>query len=113
MAYVTTHDETTDKCIVCNAPTQYKRSDHVDYRLNYIEGAGQLCPDCFKTEEKIFHSAEGLDKFPQKSQVLSSFWDVLGNLFFHPEHLYFLKTFWIFCFFNQTSPGSKSQFQKL
>ena len=52
MAYITTQDETTDKCIVCNAPTQYKRSDHVDHRLNYIEGAGQLCPDCFKTEEK-------------------------------------------------------------
>jgi len=52
MAYITTQDETTDKCIVCNAPTQYNKLDHVDYRLHYIEGAGQLCPDCFATEEK-------------------------------------------------------------
>ena len=52
MAHIVTIDETTEKCIVCNGPTQYKISDNIDYRLHYIEGAGQLCPDCFAKEEK-------------------------------------------------------------
>ena len=54
MAYIVTHDETSEHCIVCNAPTQYKRSDHVDYRSYYIEGAGQLCPNCFAKEEQNY-----------------------------------------------------------
>jgi hypothetical protein len=52
MAYITTHDETTDHCVVCNKPTIHKRSDNVNYRSHYIEGAGQLCPECFVIEEK-------------------------------------------------------------
>ena len=33
-------------CIVCGEETKYKKSDHVDQRINYIEGAGQLCSRC-------------------------------------------------------------------
>ena len=33
-------------CIVCGEETNYKKSDHVDQRINYIEGAGQLCSRC-------------------------------------------------------------------
>ena len=32
--------------IVCGEETKYKKSDHVDQRINYIEGAGQLCSRC-------------------------------------------------------------------
>ena len=36
-----------DKCVSCGIETQYDEFDHIDFRNFYIEGAGQLCPDCF------------------------------------------------------------------
>lgn len=36
-----------DHCVLCGVETIYKRSTHVDMRLGYIEGAGQLCPKCY------------------------------------------------------------------
>ena len=36
-----------DHCILCGVETAYKRSTHVDIRLGYIEGAGQLCSACW------------------------------------------------------------------
>jgi hypothetical protein len=36
-----------DHCILCGVETIYEKSTHVDMRLGYIEGAGQLCPKCF------------------------------------------------------------------
>ena len=35
-----------EKCVICGEPTQYRFNDHIDYRFNYIEGAGQLCVKC-------------------------------------------------------------------
>lgn len=37
-----------DKCVQCSKPTKYKQTTHIDKREHYIEGAGQLCPDCYK-----------------------------------------------------------------
>jgi len=36
-----------DHCILCGVETAYKRSTHVDMRIGYVEGAGQLCPKCY------------------------------------------------------------------
>ena len=36
-----------DLCISCKGRTRYDQFDHIDDRLFYIEGAGQLCPECF------------------------------------------------------------------
>jgi hypothetical protein len=36
-----------DHCILCGVETVYKRSTHIDMRHGYIEGAGQLCPNCY------------------------------------------------------------------
>lgn len=36
-----------DKCVTCNEETKYDREDHIDYRIGYIEGSGQLCFDCY------------------------------------------------------------------
>lgn len=41
---------TTDNkeyCIVCDEDTTYFKSDHVDERNYYVEGAGQLCEKCY------------------------------------------------------------------
>jgi|TARA_B100000586_G_C20080173_1_gene414993 hypothetical protein len=51
-----TEDESTsdnDVCVGCGAVTKYKKSDHVDTRMGYIEGAGQLCPRCNYNETFI------------------------------------------------------------
>ena len=34
-------------CVTCKKETKYYRDDHVDYRIGYIEGSGQLCLDCY------------------------------------------------------------------
>jgi len=36
-----------DKCVVCGIETPFDVGEHIDYRLYYIEGAGQLCKECF------------------------------------------------------------------
>jgi len=36
-----------DKCIMCGGETAYDFETHIDYRVGYIEGAGQLCYSCY------------------------------------------------------------------
>ena len=36
-----------DKCIMCGVETPYDFETHIDMRLGYIEGAGQLCKSCY------------------------------------------------------------------
>ncbi len=36
-----------DKCVSCGVETLYDKTEHVDFRLGYVEGAGQLCLDCY------------------------------------------------------------------
>jgi|TARA_B110000914_G_C15418240_1_gene425261 DNA-directed RNA polymerase subunit RPC12/RpoP len=45
-------DEEVELCINCGKETQYKQSDHIDNRMGYIEGSGQLCSRC--NYNKIF-----------------------------------------------------------
>ena len=40
-----------DACINCGKETEYPKNMHIDYRFNYVEGAGQLCHECY---EKIY-----------------------------------------------------------
>lgn len=37
-----------DTCVICGKETEYDTEEHVDSRLYYIEGAGQLCGECYK-----------------------------------------------------------------
>jgi len=37
----------TDKCVFCNVDTNISRNTHIDDRQYYIEGAGQLCKECY------------------------------------------------------------------
>ncbi len=36
-----------DKCVNCKCETLYDKETHIDFRLGYVEGAGQLCLDCY------------------------------------------------------------------
>lgn len=37
-----------DKCIKCGEETEYTKDTPINLRGHYIEGAGQLCPECYK-----------------------------------------------------------------
>lgn len=36
-----------EDCILCGQKTTTLKTTHVDFRTGYIEGAGQLCRDCY------------------------------------------------------------------
>jgi hypothetical protein len=40
-----------DKCIMCGKETPYDVHTHIDMRIGYVEGAGQLCRDCIIDKE--------------------------------------------------------------
>lgn len=37
-----------DKCVICEVETEEPESKHVDYRMYYVDGAGQLCKECYE-----------------------------------------------------------------
>lgn len=40
-----------DHCIICGVETAYDFETHIDLRIGYIEGAGQLCSKCYTHED--------------------------------------------------------------
>ena len=42
-----------DTCVFCGKETTYPEDMHIDYRMYYIEGAGQLCKSCYEKVYKI------------------------------------------------------------
>jgi hypothetical protein len=36
-----------EDCILCGVKTTTLKTTHIDFRTGYIEGAGQLCRDCY------------------------------------------------------------------
>lgn len=40
-----------EKCVVCDCETQFDINEHIDFRMGYIEGVGQLCLNCY---DKIY-----------------------------------------------------------
>ena len=41
-----------EKCVICGADTQYRFRTPIDFRYNYVEGAGQLCNKCANKDEE-------------------------------------------------------------
>ena len=50
-----------DKCVWCKKETQYDEFDHIDFRNFYIEGAGQLCPECYNE----IYGKKGKEEYPK------------------------------------------------
>lgn len=46
-----------DTCILCGVETAYDETTHVDMRVGYIEGSGQLCSKCYKQGSNRNHIA--------------------------------------------------------
>lgn len=38
---------TKDYCVLCKVETAYDKDTHIDMRIGYIEGFGQLCASCY------------------------------------------------------------------
>ena len=54
-----------EKCVSCGLNTGYSINDHVDSRKTYVDGAGQLCSDCFIEVYKKVHKKDvDTDKKP-------------------------------------------------
>ena len=41
-------DSEIEHCVICGKPTEYCRNMPIDKRECYVEGAGQLCRECFR-----------------------------------------------------------------
>ena len=37
-----------EKCVMCEKETNENVDTHIDYRFYYVDGAGQLCKDCYE-----------------------------------------------------------------
>ena len=44
--------EEMDRCVSCGKETPYPKNMHIDYRMYYVEGAGQLCNKCYENTMK-------------------------------------------------------------
>lgn len=47
-----------DTCIMCGVETPYDFETHIDLRIGYIEGAGQLCSVCFNKANTTYDHME-------------------------------------------------------
>ena len=71
-----------DKCIMCGVETPYDFETHIDMRLGYIEGAGQLCRTCFNGNKNVndivvpFHMIENTPNDQELGgKVRSIYWE--------------------------------------
>jgi hypothetical protein len=46
-----------DKCVLCGEDSPYEFETHIDLRVGYIEGAGQLCTKCLNKGTERRHMA--------------------------------------------------------
>ena len=40
-------DADFEKCVRCSKTTSTKKTEHIDHRRGYLQGAGQLCTECY------------------------------------------------------------------
>jgi len=57
-----------DKCVSCGVDSLYNKEEHIDFRICYIESAGQLCLDCYG---KIYNSKPTLQEIKNVTQYES------------------------------------------
>ena len=40
-------NDEVERCVICGKPTEYRIDTPIDKRECYVEGAGQLCRECY------------------------------------------------------------------
>ena len=48
-----------ENCVMCGEETTTLKTTHVDFRYGYVEGAGQLCRQCYMGENRNLITVEG------------------------------------------------------
>ncbi len=48
MEQFNTKTEMKDLCVICGVESHHEMNEHIEFRLGYIEGVGQLCLDCYE-----------------------------------------------------------------
>jgi hypothetical protein len=51
--------EIYETCVMCGEETTTLKTTHVDFRYGYVEGAGQLCRQCYMGENRNLITVEG------------------------------------------------------
>ncbi len=55
---IKTKDSVGEKCVCCGKPVGYDPLHNVEIRAYFVEGAGQLCPECYDKIYKVSENAE-------------------------------------------------------
>jgi uncharacterized protein YlaI len=84
-----------DKCIICGRDTQYDMDTHIDFRLNYIEGAGQLCDDCVNISSKTSPNTTALShrngkNFTIKRNIVKLYTKLCDGVCKIPSNIYII-----------------------
>ena len=53
------HSDIYETCIMCGKETTTLKTTHVDFRYGYVEGAGQMCRECYMGENRNLITVEG------------------------------------------------------
>ena len=48
-----------EDCIMCGKKTTTLKTTHVDFRYGYVDGAGQMCRECYLGENRNLITVEG------------------------------------------------------
>jgi hypothetical protein len=51
--------EIYETCVMCGKETTTLKTTHVDFRYGYVDGAGQLCRECYLNENRNLITIEG------------------------------------------------------
>ena len=76
-----------ENCIICGKETTVDVSTHIDFRTGYIEGAGQLCIECYRKgtspRELITIPKSFLEDYPNNyelgEKVRQHYWNEYQN----------------------------------
>ncbi len=58
-----------DKCVNCKRESLYSKETHIDFRLGYIEGAGQLCLDCYGVIYGLIPKLSGINELSPNNKI--------------------------------------------
>ena len=64
-----------DECVNCKRETLYSKVTHIDFRLGYVEGAGQLCLDCYGVIYGLSPKLQGKEKLIKKIKENKGGWE--------------------------------------
>lgn len=63
-----------EKCVICGVDTGIDVTTHIDFRIGYVEGAGQLCKECYlnggpPSREQILIPKHWINKYPNNYEL--------------------------------------------